>query len=402
MMYGMVRPGQEIRGSSGKCGLNEYPCHLHGDGRYFASITTEGGAPPRPIHPGMTGICILTRGNMDSPPRTIRLLIVRAMNALLISALLAGLAVSSAWGDSHRYRVKRTEPGKGLLVPIPGKGPAEKPSQRFSMNNHYPDGALRTEWQVRTGEKGELIRHGPLVRYHPNGKPSLRAFYRDDQPVGLWQWFDEEGRLYRKAMQDGDFEQIVKGRELEDPLTVYRNQKGDVLAKGLLKYDKAHGPWQYYYPGGQLKAKGSFVRGIPDSRWHHEYPSGQISRIEEFRLGTPHGEYMEAYPNGQERIEGRFNQGLREGLWRTWFENGQLESSGVYREDLQEGEWRMWDQMGRMVGHVRYRHGQPVEQLPLPTPRGAARPKMIPDIRALPFRPRIYEDTGREIELKSP
>lgn len=288
-----------------------------------------------------------------------------------------------------------------IMIVAPGwafsaQGPAR------TLRNYYNDGRIKTEWHVRQDEKGRPVRHGRLLRYHPNGNLALRAFYRNGKQVGIWGWFDEMGRLYRKARLNGDFEQVLTGEDLDNPATVYRSPQGVKLAEGLLRFDKGHGKWVYFHPDGIQKAEGRFVNGIPDGKWLFQYPNGQISRRVDYKLGILHGPFMEGYANGQERIEGRMDQGLRVGPWNTWFPNGQLESSGQYLQDRREGEWKFWDDKGRLLRRVRYENGKEAEVLPLPKKRLAPRPKVIRNPRALPFRPRIYNDDGREIRLRNP
>ena len=287
----------------------------------------------------------------------------------------------------------------GLLVPVPA-------SQRQALGrlevreNFFADGGLRTRWQVRVaGTDGEAVRHGRLLRFHPNGQLALRGVYRDGRPSGVWSWYDEHGHLLRSTVPQGDYDEIVAGRDLENPNTVYYDTRGRKLAEGLRKYEKPHGPWTYYHPGGAVAAQGRFVNGLPDGRWVYTFRTGQIEREEGYKLGVPDGPLMRGWPNGQEQLEGRVEQGLRVGRWRTWHENGQLESEGDYREDRREGEWRFWDALGTLVHRLRYADGEIAEELPLPAPR-LRPPPIVPDPQLLPFRPRIYDESGAEIKLE--
>jgi antitoxin component YwqK of YwqJK toxin-antitoxin module len=271
-----------------------------------------------------------------------------------------------------------------------------------TRRNHDAQGRLLAEWHVRRNEEGEVVQHGRLLRYHPSGRVALRGWYRNGYPVGIWRWYDEEGALLREVYQEGSYELVLKGQELDNPNTVYRTPRGAKLAEGLRKFERAHGLWRYYYPNGMLKAEGRFVNGIPDGRWTFQHPNGLLSRIEEYELGIPHGRIMRGYPNGQEQLEGGMSQGLREGPWRTWYEDGQPESEGPYRADRREGVWRFWQGDGTLTAMTRYANGEAVEQLPLPETKRAARPPIIDRPEALPFRPRIYDESGAEIRLSDP
>jgi antitoxin component YwqK of YwqJK toxin-antitoxin module len=310
--------------------------------------------------------------------------------------LRADEAPALAAGRGVRHIVVPTPDGAILWPLPPGQGQAAATLE--VRENTYPDGTLRTQWQVRVSADGTAVRHGRLLRYHPNGQIAVRGAYRDGRPSGVWTWFDERGHALRSAVPQGDYDEVLSGRDLENPNSVYYDLKGRKLAEGLRKYDKPHGLWSYYHPDGSVAAQGRYVDGLPDGRWVFYFRTGQVERQEDYKLGVPDGEVLRGWPNGQEQLEGRVEQGLRVGRWRTWFKNGQVESDGHYQEDRREGEWRFWDAQGKLVAHQRYAAGRLAEELPLPAPR-VGPPPVLPDARLLPFRPRIYDESGAEIKL---
>lgn len=282
--------------------------------------------------------------------------------------------------------------------PATRRRPARVHYRVEERHNTYPDGTLRTRWQVRIGPDGHVVRDGTLVRYHPNGKLALVGAYRNGHPSGVWHWFDAQGEPMRAAVPQPGYEEILSGRDLENPDTVYRDLQGRKVAEGVLKYDQPVGPWRYYYPDGALRARGRFVRGLPDGRWVVYFNSGMVQREDTYQLGVPDGPVRRGWPDGSDRLQGRISQGLRVGRWRTWYANGQIESDGDYREDRRQGDWRFWNDQGRLLRHVRYSAGHIVAELPLPKPR-VGPPPVIPEPRLLPFRPRVYDRSGKQIRF---
>lgn len=264
--------------------------------------------------------------------------------------------------------------------------------------NTYPDGTVRTRWHVRIGPDGRTVRDGPLVSYHPNGNLALLGAYRDGRPSGVWHWFDLNGDLMRTAVPQPDYDEVLSGRDLENTATIYRDLQGRKEAEGVRKYGEPVGPWTYYYPDGSLHAQGRFVAGLPDGRWVVYYGSGMVKRVDTYKLGVTDGLVMQGWPDGADRLRGHMSQGLRVGHWRTWYENGQIESEGDYREDQRQGDWRFWDEQGTLLRHVRYAGGRIVAELPIPKPR-VGPPPVIPEPQLLPFRPRVYNESGRQIRL---
>ena len=262
---------------------------------------------------------------------------------------------------------------------------------------YYPDDKLKARVSTRVNRKGEILRHGGFQRFHPNGRIALQGKYHDNEPVGIWSWWNEDGHLIRRVRYDGRFQEVLVGKQLEDPDTTFSNTAGRKVAQGRMKFDKGHGAWSYWFDDGSPKASGKFVTGIPDGRWVLYYPNGQLKSIEEYRLGILHGVFMKAHPNGQEKVEGRLEHGMKIGRWRHWYANGQLRSRGAYENDLEEGEWRFWDKGGTLTKRLAYQAGRPVRELALPT-KPPKREPVIPyaDQERLTL-PRLYDDAGRKI-----
>lgn len=52
----------------------------------------------------------------------------------------------------------------------------------------FEDGSLKLEVDIKNG-----LKHGTIKEYHPNGKLKLKGQYEDDEPVGKWKYYDEDG-----------------------------------------------------------------------------------------------------------------------------------------------------------------------------------------------------------------
>lgn len=260
----------------------------------------------------------------------------------------------------------------------------------------YPDGRLQTEWQVLLKSAEEAVRHGIFRRYHENGRVALLAYYRNNEPAGIWSWLDERGNLLRQTRQRADYDDEIVGHEARSALSVFRTPRGIPLAEGQMKGDVPHGRWTFYYPDGTPKAEGSYVTGMADGDWAYYHANGQTEQRLRFALGVPHGEYRSAYPNGQEREVGRYDNGVRTGRWRTWYEHGQLYEEGEYAEARRVGEWRTWSPDGRLARRTLYRDGQATAELPVPQLPSPKEP-LIPDLDLLPVPPHLYDENGNII-----
>lgn len=265
----------------------------------------------------------------------------------------------------------------------------------------YPDKTIKARLQTQPDEKGVVRRHGIFLRYHPNGMVALRGRYRADVPTGIWSWWNPAGNLIRKVKKDGRFEELLLGREFNRPTTTLRNTAGTRLAEGLLKNNKRHGAWKFWFRDGTLKADGGFLNGIPDGRWVVYHRNGQIRRRVEYRLGVTHGLSLRGFANGLDEEKGRLEYGLREGPWRSFYPNGRKKEVGSYRNGLREGEWRLWGDRGRLIRHTVHRTGDVVREISIPL-KPEVRPDIIPDADSFINRPRVFDRNGKEIHFRHP
>jgi len=75
--------------------------------------------------------------------------------------------------------------------------------------------------------------------------------------------------------------------------------KLDFGIKGIMEinqYDKKgfrHGPWEDYYPNGQLASKGEYKNGKKHGVWEEYYYSGGFYYVGEFKKGKSIGIWYE-------------------------------------------------------------------------------------------------------------
>ncbi len=263
----------------------------------------------------------------------------------------------------------------------------------------YPNNVLKARVFTKKNGEGKILRHGSLQQFHPNGRQAVQGQYMNGAPVGIWTWWDLEGHLVRRVRKDGDFEELLFGQKINKAEITFKNTAGNKESEGLLKYDKAHGTWQYWYNNGAPKAVGKYLSGIPDGKWVLLYPDGQIKRLLEYRLGIQHGLFLEAYPSGQESVIGRMEYGLREGLWRYYHTNGQKKKEGKFQQALEEGMWRYWKEDGTLEKRLKFSAGWLIEEFHPPRKKPGSGP-LFPDAEGLMGRPHLFDESGNEIEYR--
>lgn len=266
----------------------------------------------------------------------------------------------------------------------------------------YPSGVVESQWQVKLAEDGRELRHGRFVRFHENGRAALEAWYRDDEPVGVWHWWDTSGNTLRSVEYEYGVATPLRGDALREPTYAFTLMNGRKTAEGLLKGEKPHGRWQFWHLNGTPQAEGEYLTGIPDGRWVYFFRDGQIERDAHFQLGILHGEFRESFENGQERRRGRIDQGLKTGRWRYWYADGALRAEGNYQNDRQDGEWRFWNERGTLIRRVMFRAGEFKEELEIPaSERNRELVRITTEDDLLPV-PILLDEKGELIRSQDP
>lgn len=242
------------------------------------------------------------------------------------------------------------------------------------------------------------------------GKLSYKGAFRQDKPVGLHRWYDEEGNVDSSVTYvDGKvlYRGIVDKQGRKQGPWEYYYPGGALKAKGSYKNDFKIGNWNYYYRNGQLEQRGRYIRGNPDGLWTWYHSTGQVWREEEYVMGAADGSSVEyndtgaviaqgkyvqdlregdwvlqvndhrevgSYFEGQRtgvwkhyylstgnlRFEGRYENGLESGQHRYYYPNGNLKLRGTYVAGKRDGVWEYFDRQGNRRMTITYEDGEEI------------------------------------------
>lgn len=99
-----------------------------------------------------------------------------------------------------------------------------------------------------------------------------------------------------------------------------------------------NGPYEYWYPNGNLWCRGAFKNGRTDGLYEAWHDNGQLARRK------PH-------------IDGSLN-----GISEMWHRNGQLEARLNYVNGKLDGLSEMWDSDGKLISREYYKNGKCVAE----------------------------------------
>ena len=133
---------------------------------------------------------------------------------------------------------------------------------------------------------------------------------------GLYQKFDEQGRLIEEAAYQND---TLHG------LRVLYFEKGDTQIVETYRGGLFHGAYRSYYESGGLNLQGQYQGNEMTGDWQRYYENGQLMERVRFEDNAENGPFVEYYENGKLKAEGTYLNGDNEhGLLKLYDEQGQL------------------------------------------------------------------------------
>lgn len=132
-------------------------------------------------------------------------------------------------------------------------------------------------------------------------------------------------------------------------------------SRGQTRYGKEIGDWEYFYPSGEIRTKGSFTDGVKSGKWVHTYPDGTVQLEEIFVDGKLDGMVVEYHTDGSVKTRMPYVQGIKSGdseafhlngevATKTRFENGHPVGAMIFYHDNGVKKSEVDMQEGKKVG----------------------------------------------------
>jgi antitoxin component YwqK of YwqJK toxin-antitoxin module len=173
----------------------------------------------------------------------------------------------------------------------------------------------------------------------------LTGFFKDAYPNGriLHKGYYDDGKLvtmFTNYYESGQIERVFKAKS------------------------ETRGTLEIYFPSGQLKSKGEFIKGEP-VKWEDYYPDGKMEFSEEFSRNLEYHLYSKMfYESGKPQIIFEiFDEKNRKYNYSEYYETGQIKqkgqkiqnkSTGDYKEDA---KWSYYDENGKLTLEEEYEKG---------------------------------------------
>ncbi|MGY6560648.1 MAG: toxin-antitoxin system YwqK family antitoxin [Luteibaculaceae bacterium] len=189
----------------------------------------------------------------------------------------------------------------------------------------------------RTDENG--LKQGPWQKIHTDTqRPAYNGFFKDDKPVGTWQYFDKRGKITAEL----NYIRISDSAQAK-----IFDEKGGLKAAGLYVNKKKEGMWRFFDDRGKKSSEQMFSNDTPNGVYKVFYLNGVVAEQMEYKNGELDGPWSRFYEDGKPYSSVLYVDGFREGLYKEFFPSGKLLQEGHYVKGNQKGEWNFYLENGR-------------------------------------------------------
>lgn len=189
-------------------------------------------------------------------------------------------------------------------------------------------------------------RQGKWIEYHNNGQIRYKGQFKNNEPVGEFLYYSEDGSLFAK---NKNLKNNITESEIYSP-------EGKVIAKGKYINKKKQDRWEYYSEeNGSLILVENYNNGYLVGKSEAYLPGTQIVIEEtEYVNGLKHGMYSRFYDNGVPMIEAYYLNDRLSGSYVHYYPNGMVQEEGLFKDGAKVGEWKFYDVSGNLVSTDNY------------------------------------------------
>ncbi len=188
------------------------------------------------------------------------------------------------------------------------------------------------------------LKQGKWKKLYASGKIRYEGQFKDDRPIGLFQYFYENGELQATNNHIGNGQVAnhvyhkngkikAKGlyrEEKKDSLWQYFNEQEQLVIEETYILDTLNGPQRTYYENKQLGEETNYNRGVKQGPWVKFFDNGKPWVEASYEKGNLHGPFKMYRDAGKPKVQGKYHLGIRTGAWLKFNDNGSVHVQELY------------------------------------------------------------------------
>lgn len=229
--------------------------------------------------------------------------------------------------------------------------------KRYSITALFILGIFFLPFSVRAQETNRTdadgLKQGKWVKKYPDGKTEYEGEFKDDNPTGLFKYYDISGNLIAK----------VNFNEDGSAKAEMYYEKGEIAAKGDYAAPEVKtGKWTFYDHHGNIRSEVHYKNNKKHGNAVYYYKDGSVVKETTFENGRENGYRKEYFANGKVKFEGAVVDGNFDGEIKIYHPNGKIDQKGLYRNAVRDSTWVYFDEKGRTTRKIHYEKGNKVDE----------------------------------------
>jgi len=177
----------------------------------------------------------------------------------------------------------------------------------LKVEGAYVDGLKSGTWRYyfkngNTEQIGEYVKDKPdgtWTWYYQDGKKLREENYYKGVFEGKYEEFDEEGNT---LVSGSYFDGMKSGKWME--------HIGGIRTEGEYRNDQKVGDWFSYYDNGKMAFRGKYVGDYPDGEHVYYYTNGKMRELQTYSGGIKNGPWKKYLKTGELFFEVTYEQGV--------------------------------------------------------------------------------------------
>lgn len=208
-------------------------------------------------------------------------------------------------------------------------------------------GMLSTTAQKTNQFDENRKRTGLWKKYHPNKRIRYIGTFEAGKEIGTFKYFDISTSKHPTIIKE--FSKTSDTSKVR-----YFNLQGQLSAQGKMVKKARVGPWNYYFPSGELFSEEYYVDGKLEGQLINYYSNGQKLEVTNYANGMKNGVSKNFSDLGVLIEEVHYKDDRLNGQAKYYELNGNLKEEGSYKDGKKVGEWEFYIE-GKKVSKERQR-----------------------------------------------
>ncbi len=202
----------------------------------------------------------------------------------------------------------------------------------------------------KVDEKGR--KQGAWKKSYPSGVVRYTGQFKDDKPIGTFQYFSEFGKKTSEISykQDTGF-------------ATFFHVNGEVMGKGIYINRAKQGTWMYWDNNGILSSEEEYKNDKLINTRKVYYAGGGIARTEPYQDGLINGKVQEFFEEGQLKYEANYIDGNPDSTVNYFHPNGNKRIVGRYKDAVRHGKWIYYDENAKITHWEFYKLGELIKTI---------------------------------------